>query len=150
MTSIRTTVFTAAFLALALAACTDKETPAQTQADMADAARENAGKVDEAREDAAAARAKAEQGLAEAAEKAQEELNREQAKAMETVSDADYKVMLASGKRDYEVQMQACDASPPNERASCQEMAEANYDLVKAEVQMGREKIHTEADRLKD
>jgi hypothetical protein len=140
----------AAVLALGLTACNESESPAQTQADMAKAERDNAGKVDAAKENAAEVRAKAERDLAEAAEKAQKELAAEQAKAMENVSDAEYKVMLANGKRDYEVQVQACDAAPQYERDSCREMAEANYDLVKAEVQMGRDHIRTEADRLKD
>lgn len=150
MASPRTPLFAAALFALALGACTERESPAETRADIAEAERENAGKVDDAKENAAEVRAQAERDLAEAAEKAQKELAEEQAKAMESVTDAEYKVMLANGKRDFDVQMQACDAAPQYERDSCREMAEANYDLVKAEVQMGRDRLHAEADRLKD
>jgi hypothetical protein len=150
MTPIRNPLFAAACLALALTACTERESSAETQADMAAADRKNADKVDAAKQEAAEARAKAERDLAEAAEQAQKDMAAEQAKAMESVTDAEYKVMLANGKREFDVQVEACDAAPQFERDSCKELAEETYDLVKAEVQMGQARVRTEADRLKD
>jgi hypothetical protein len=120
-----------ALATLALAACRDRA-PASATPPAAQAAATTQATPEQQVE----ARVEADRKMREDVARADREMDAERAKALSTVTPEEYRTMLATGQAQYDQQVKACDAGPEFERASCREQAEAEFDLVKAEVRI--------------
>jgi hypothetical protein len=114
-------------IALGLGACQKKETPAESQADVAAASSEASEDIAEARKDANADVADASRTQATA----QTEVSHE-------VSKADEAVALAEANGVHKVAIEKCEAMTGDARASCKRQADADLEMAKARAHQGR------------
>jgi len=114
-------------LTLGLAACQKRETPAESQADVAAARTEASKDVAEARKDADAKVADASRTQATA-----------QTDVSHEVSKADENVALAEANGAHKVAIEKCEAMTGDARASCKRQADADLEMAKARAHQGR------------
>ena len=112
---------------MALAACDRPSSPAETQRDMAEAAREASGDVADAKHEAREANASNMKNSAEAQED----------------------VALAQAKSDYKVGIESCEAQTGDARERCKETAQSTLNTAQARADKVRDQQNAIADSIK-
>jgi hypothetical protein len=108
---------TVAIAMFALMGCDQRETPAETRSDMAEAAQEGSEDIADAQRDVNEARTE----------------NREE------IADAQADVDLAKAEADYKVAIEGCEASTGDARDRCKEQAKATLDAAQARADANRD-----------
>lgn len=114
--SMLTTLLAAGLLTLA--GCAQKETPAETQSDVASAARQGA-----------------------------EDVAQTQADAMRETAESHEDVALAQAKADYDVAVQRCESMTGDQRDACKGEAKSALDMAQASADAQRASTDAAADR---